>query len=60
MTNEDIKLAARAAGIPLWRIAQEMRISESTITRRFRQELPVEEQQRILALIEQMKDGDEQ
>lgn len=57
MANKNIRLAARGAGVPLWRIAQELGISEPTITRKLRRELPEEEQQRILAIIERIKDG---
>lgn len=57
MANMQIRLAARGAGVPLWRIAQEMGISEPTITRKLRKELPEEEQARILTIIERIKDG---
>lgn len=57
MANMKIRLAARGAGVPLWRIAQEMGVSEPTITRKLRKELPEEEQARILEIIERIKEG---
>jgi hypothetical protein len=57
MQNMGIRLAARGAGVPLWRVAEEMGVSEPTMTRWLRKELPAEEQQRILAAIERIKGG---
>lgn len=57
MANQQLRLAARGAGVPLWRIAQELGISEPTITRKLRVELPEAEQQRILEIIDRLKEG---
>lgn len=54
LENQAIRLAARGAGIPLWRIAQEMNISEPTITRRLRRPLAPEETQKFLAIINKL------
>lgn len=55
MMNQAIRLAARGAGVPLWRVAKEMRISEPTMTRRLRYELPQMEQEKILSIIDRLK-----
>lgn len=54
MKNLDFRKSAKAAGIPLWRIAEALGISEPTMTRKLRHELPEAEKQRLLNLIEQL------
>ena len=55
--NEEIRKAATSAKVPLWRVAVEMGISEPTMTRKLRIELPAEEKQHILNIIKQVKEG---
>ena len=38
--NQDLRNAARDAGVPLWAIADVLHISEPTMTRNLRRELP--------------------
>lgn len=52
--NQVIRREARACNVPLWRIAVRLGISEPTMTRRLRKELPEEEQQEILNVIHQL------
>lgn len=49
--NERVRRAARAEGIPLWRIASEMAVSEPTITRWLRTPLSPEKEEKMLAVI---------
>lgn len=49
--NEDVRRAARAAGVPLWRIAAELQISEPTLTRWMRVPLPDDKRNRIMQAI---------
>ena len=58
MSNTNIRLAARGAGIPLWRVAQTMGVSEATFTRKMRVEMLPDEAQRILSIIDQLKESD--
>ena len=51
MPNLDIRFKAKAAGVPLWRIAKEMKISDMTLFRRLRKELSVQEKQKFLDVI---------
>lgn len=51
MPNLDIRFKAKAAGVPLWRIAKEMGISDMTLFRRLRKELSVQEKQKLLDVI---------
>lgn len=52
MTNMDIRFRARVAGVPLWKIAEKMGISEPTIMRRLRKELSPEEKQKYFDAIQ--------
>ena len=54
MANQEIRMAAKASSIPLWRIAERLSISEPTMTRRLRRELSAEEKARILAIIQSL------
>lgn len=53
--NQDMRNAARKAGIPFWKIADELGISEASMTRKMRRELPDAEKQRVLQIIEQIR-----
>lgn len=52
--NQDLRNAARDAGVPLWAIADVLHISEPTMTRKLRRELPEKEKQQLLEIIEQL------
>lgn len=49
--NEDVRRAARAAGVPLWMIAAELEISEPTLTRWLRVPLPDDRRDEIMKII---------
>ena len=49
--NEDVRRAARAAGVPLWKIAAELQVSEPTLTRWMRVPLPDEKRDKIMRAI---------
>lgn len=53
-TNQAIRKAARIAGVPLWRIADRYGISATWFSTRLRKELPKAEQEKILAIIEEL------
>jgi len=54
--NNDIRREARANGVPFWRIAKALSISEPTMTRRMRQKLSEEEKAKILKIIEELRE----
>ena len=60
MTNMKIRFKAQELGVPLWRVAQQMGISEPTMTRRMRKQLSAEEEQAVLAAIEAVKQQQEE
>lgn len=55
--NSSIRLKARGAGVPLWRIAQEIGISEPTLTRWLRVPLQEERRKLIMEAIDKLSDG---
>ena len=55
--NAAIRDAMQKYGVPQWKCAEIMGISEFTFTRRLRHELPESEQRRIVSLIENHKES---
>ena len=53
MNNSKIREELRKTGVKYWELARLMRISDGTLCRRLRDELPEEEQDRIIDLIRQ-------
>lgn len=54
LENTAIRTRAKEKGVRLWELAEIMGISEPTITRRLRRELPAEQQEEMLALIDEI------
>lgn len=52
MLNQDIRTAAKEAGVFLWQIAERYGINDGNFSRKLRKELPAEEKEKILAIIE--------
>ncbi len=57
MINEKIRLYARKKGVPLWKVAEKIGVSEATFNRRLRHELPTEETDRLIAVIDDCLGG---
>ena len=55
MKNARIRIAMVEHDIKQWELARMMGIHEGSLSRRFRDELPEEEQDKIVELIEQKK-----
>ena len=53
MANDKIRLELFLAKTKQWELAKLMGVSEMTVIRRLREELPEEEQERIIKLIRQ-------
>ena len=49
--NEALRREMRLLNVPFWRLAKEWGCNETTAVKRFRTELPPEEQERVLTLI---------
>lgn len=54
MKNCEIRIAAQKAGIRLWQIAEAYGISDGNFSRKLRKELPKEEKEKIMGIIEQL------
>lgn len=52
--NNDLRESARKHGVPFWLIADTMGVSEPTMTRKLRRELPAEEKAKIFDIIENL------
>ena len=50
-TNIEVRRAARANDVPLWKLADRLGISEPTLTRWLRKELPEDRKQEFLRII---------
>lgn len=57
MNNLRIRQAAVQARVKLWEIADALNITDATFSRKLRKELPAEEQERIITIIERIKGG---
>lgn len=49
--NQSVRRAARVAGVPLWRVATAIGVSEPTLTRWLRVPLPEDKERRIMTAI---------
>ncbi|MBR5641774.1 MAG: hypothetical protein IKW92_06565 [Firmicutes bacterium] len=52
--NNDLRLAAAGRGVPLWKIAEALGITDSSFSRKLRHELSPEEKQKIYIIIERI------
>lgn len=57
MKNMKIRQALMEAGMKNYQLAELMGISEFTLSRRLRNELPIEEQETIVSIIEANRKG---
>lgn len=51
MNNQEIRQAAKAAGVKLWQIAERIGVNDGNFSRKLRRELPEEERAQILGII---------
>lgn len=54
LANTDIRETAKKKDVRLWEIAEYLNVSDPTMTRKLRRELPTNEKQRILAIIDEI------
>ena len=58
MYNKDIRTYAKENNVKLWQIAKAMGISEPTMTRKLRSELPEQDKQTFRRIIDELSDQD--
>ena len=54
LANSDIRSTAKTKGVRLWEIAEFLNVSDPTMTRMLRRELPNEEKQRFFSIIDEI------
>lgn len=54
MHNKEIRIAAKNAGVRLWEVAAAYGVNDSNFSRKLRQELPQQEKEKILAIIDRL------
>lgn len=54
MSNREVRSHAIEKGVLLWMVAEALGISDSSFSRKLRRELPAEERERIMAIIDQI------
>lgn len=52
--NEEIRTAAKSAGVFFWQIAEKLNMQDSAFSRKLRRELPAAEKQRVLDIIREL------
>ena len=57
MKNIDIRVYAIERNVKLWQIAKELHITDSSFSRRLREELSKEAKQQIYEIIDKLADG---
>ncbi len=57
MRNKIIRVSMIEAGLKQWELAKLLGVSESVLSRKLREELPLTEQEEIVAIIENNKRG---
>ena len=55
--NQEVRKAAKNAGVPLWKIAAELGVSEPTIIRWLRFPLTAEKEKRVMEVISALSQG---
>ena len=57
LANTDIRATAKAKNVRLWEVAEYLKISDPTMTRKLRKELPDTEKAEILKIIDVLAAG---
>lgn len=56
MNNKELRKLAKERGVFFWQVAIELGISEATMTRKLRVELPDQEESKIKSIIERLSE----
>lgn len=57
VANQQIRKAAKVAGVKLWEVATRLGTTDSSFSRKLRQELPADETKHILAVIQDLAEA---
>ena len=56
MKNQRVRQAAREAGVKLWQVAERLGLNDGKFSRKLRRELPEEEQNGIIHIIQELRE----
>lgn len=59
LSNADIRIKMVESGIRQWMIAEKLGITEATLSRKMRRELPEAEKNRIFEIMQELEGADE-
>ena len=54
MKNKDLRMHALESDVPLWKVAEELGMADSSLSRKLRKELSEGEKERIIAVIDDL------
>ena len=54
MQNIEIRVKAMESKVKLWQIAKKLGVNDGNLSRKLRHELPAEEKEKILAIIDEL------
>lgn len=54
MANEAVKDALKRHGVPQWELGRELNVSENTMYRKLRTDLPKQEQEQLIRKVEEI------
>ena len=60
VANKEIREAAKHAGVFLWQVAESVGITDANFSRKLRRELPPQEREKILGIINELAAGNVQ
>ena len=55
MANQEVRQAAKAAGVKLWQVAEGLGMNDCSFSRKLRHELPEETRRQALVIIERLR-----
>ena len=56
MANEEIRKEAKAAGVPLWKLAEKFGVNDGNFSRKLRKEFSDDTKERIRGYISELKE----
>ena len=60
IANKEIRDAAKRAEVRLWQVAERIGVADATFSRKLRRELPPQEREKILRIINELAAGNVQ
>lgn len=58
VNNKDLRDYAKSKGVKLWQIAEKLNINDGNFSRKLRRELPDQEKQKIIVIVDEVANGE--